>query len=561
MHTKYTPALVLLTLFAIITSTLLVFSKIYYWRVIDFFTLPFFETPDLEMTRYLEVMRSHSLDLLIDVFGYDINAPFIAMFVVVFILCVIYAIAHRKNRAAYVPLICCFVSGMVFATIGPGVTVDRIARAIFEENDYTDPDVNYLDLLRSGKYSELDNYLKNNEKRFSANDIGEYQYIDEYEAFKNATEDDLVYFEKWLNQSADKKFPLIARGNLYEQLGWDARGGKFSRETTTGQFIKMKEYFARAVTDHSAVLEITNRSLISYASLINMASAYDFETDMETLFNQGLNEFPASYYLARKYMHKLQPKWGGSYRKIRSVAMRMREQAVDNPMLISLGNYELKYRARQLRKDIDETDKMRLKRSALFYGVTTIPVLNLATYYDGKNDTKNAITTLSQGLKFHPDDAELLTERAHYYALNDDFSSAIRDIAGLSPDVIYNAWISDRVADTYGKLQQPEKSVPFYKRAIKLDPKQSYPYNRLYWLSYKKVIGHEEVLPYMKKWTEIEPESSDAWISYASTLKKSSPAASIPAYKKFIKYANRNSSIDMNAVRHSKKFIKDFESR
>lgn len=586
MFTKYTPALVLLTLFAVIVSTLLVLSKIYYWQVIDFFTLPFYEIPDLEhinssfslatmysvtmqylnimysvLMQYLDLVKSQVLNTFIDVFGYDINAPFLVVFAVIVILCVIYALAHNRNRAAYLPLLFCLISGVIFILVEPEVTVEQVGRTIYTTYNYTDAEINYLDLLRSEKYAELDKYLDIVEKNFTSRVIGEYQYADEYKIFEDATENDLVYFDRWLKQSVNGKIVLIARGNLYEQLGWDARGRKFSRETSEDEFTNMKFYFSKAVEDHTTALDFDKKSLLSYVSLLSMAAAYDFGTDKETLFNQGVNEFPSSYYLASMYMHKLQPKWGGSYRMIRSVAMRMRNKAVDNPMLISLGNAELTYRARELRHEKDDRQYIRLKKFAMFYGVTVPKVLDLTLYYDNKNDTKNALFILMQGLRFHPDDVELLANRAHYYVINDNIFSATTDIEKVTPDKINNAWICYIAAEVYDKLQQPEKSIPFYLRSIKLEPRSEYAYNRLYWLSYKKVMTYKEALPYIKKWTEMDPDSSDAWISYATTLKEIDPVSSIPAYKEFIKYANRESSIDMTAVRYVEKLIKSLESR
>ena len=583
MHTKYTPTIFILIIISVIACTLLVFSRIYYWQVIDFFALPFFETSDLDYINvpyygYIEVsltfehmysvvmqhlnsLRSQVLDIFINVFSYDINAPFIALVAVVFTSCFFYVLVDYKNKAAYLPLLICLSSSVIFTSVTPQVTIEQVANAMVTENDYQDPEVNYYDLLKNGEYSELDEHFKDVEKNFSTNAIGEYQYIDEYMIFKDAMESDLIYFDEWLKKTSNKKVVLISRGLLYENLGWEARGREFSSTTSDEQFSEMRKYFSKGVKDHYAVLDISSKSLLSYASLLTMASTYDFDEDKEVLFKLGITEFPSSFYLANKYMHKLQPKWGGSFRQIRSVAVHMREQSVNNPMLISLGKHELTYRARQLKGDLDDSEMMRLKRFAMFYGATDNEALNLALYYDGRNDSKNAINTLSQGLKFKPGNAKLLVNRAKLYILNDNVTSATDDMDNIVPADINDAWISDTAATVYDKLLQPRKTIPFYIRSIELDPRSEYPYNRLYWLSHKKFIGYKEVLPYMKKWTEMDPVSSDAWISYAATLKEIDPLSSIPAYRKFIKYANKANSIDMTAVKYAEKLIKKLESK
>lgn len=579
MHTKFTLSNIALLFITASVCVLLVLSKIYYWQTIDIFALPFNDGEDLEsllqqsdieliasagyfeFIMYLDTVKSHLLDTIISLFGFEINALFIALFGMISVLCLIYLFIRRNNRVAYVPLLCCCLSGILFVSIQPEISIKQVGQALSTENDYKDPEINYLDLLREEKYTELDSHLKTAETAFENNDVLEYQYIDTYEAFQSADETDLIYFNRWLENVTDSTNALIARGIVYENLGWVARGGNFASETSEHEFALMREYFSKAVKDHNKVLEEGNKSLLSYASLTNMAAAYDFGTKKEVLFERGLDAFPESHYLPSHYMHKLQPKWGGSYKQIRNLAIRMRERAKNNPMLITLGGAELRYRANQLNKENEDEEALVYDRFSIFYGADVQGAINLAVAYDKKNDSDSALTALSHTLQFHPGNARLLANRAYYNALAGNEASAIHDIENVDIDKINESWDSDRIADAHAELQQKHKAIPYYIKSINLNPKAEYAYNRLYWLSYKKVMSYEDALPHMKQWTEEDPYSSDAWIAYAGILKEIDEKSSIPAYRKYLEYANRGNSIDMNAIKYVEKVIKKVESQ
>jgi len=575
MYTRFTITNVLLALIAAIVGSLLVICKSHYWETIDAFALPFYNAPEYSsiersspfttlysvIIQYIDSAKSYILDTIITNFGYDISAPFIYIFGVIFVISITYLLLKYKNTCAYIPLIVLIIFGSLFASIKPGVTIEQVGQAISAEHSSAHTDINYVALLRNEEYSELDVHLKKMDENFKSNDIGEYAYIEQFKIFETASEEDLAYFNSWLDTTDEKKYALLARGVVYFELGWYARGGKLAKDTPEKQFMTMKEYFRKSTEDMNAVLDIDNKSIFSHLCLISMAAASNLDYSKEEYFNRGIKEFPASHVLASQYMNKLQPKWGGTYQLMRTIAKRMREQAVNNPMLITLGNKELQYRAEKLELNESDAVHRKLTRFSMLYGTTVQEVVNESLHYDSKNDNKNALNVLSYGLKLFPDNSRLLLHRAYHYTIDDNLEFATMDIGNIIPDDIVNAWESDRAALVYTQLHQPEKAIPFYARSIELDPKNDHSYNRLYWLSYKKFVEYKEVLPYMKQWTEVYPESSDAWISYASTLENINENSSVPAYKQFLKYADRNSSIDMNAIVHVEKLINTIEAK
>lgn len=120
MYTKFTLTNATLIFIAVIISLLFVTSKIYYWYAVDFFALPFYFIPDSSelinsyglvaisygLVAIVDVLKANLLETVIAAYDYDISIIFIAVFLITFFICVCYALVRRKNKIAYVPLVC-----------------------------------------------------------------------------------------------------------------------------------------------------------------------------------------------------------------------------------------------------------------------------------------------------------------------------------------------------------------------------------------------------------------------------------------------------------------------
>ena len=578
MESKFTLSNVTLTILAIIIITILISTKLFYWEVIDLFALPFSEVLSFhgvenlsghklwiyilytELVQFINAAKSGLLDASITSFGYSIYKPFLLLFGAIFLLCAFYGISKRQNKISIIPMLVCLFGGITYVLLEPVISLESVGQAIVKANDYKDPDIDATYLLKDEKYDELNTRLQTAQQLFENNTIGEYQYADGYEPFKSLVYEDQVYLDRWLISSSDKQYAHIARGLFYEKQGWLSNGSKYYKDTLGVQHKLMDDYFSKAVEEHKAALAINKKSLLSYASLARMRAAYVYVMDRENIFNTAIREFPASHYIPAQYMVHLQPNWGGSDQQMIQLAKRMRAQSVNNPLLIALTAHVLNHSADSLDDFKEKKKRVRLQRFAMFYGPSVRQVIELTLHYDSTNDNKNGIEALSQGLRFYPDNNRLLLRRASHYASDDKVELALADLKNIAPDDLKNSWDCSIIADTYIKLEQPDKGIPYLIRSIGISTVDEYSFNRLYWLAYKGIMSKKKVLQYMKQWTDTHPTSSDAWIAYGDTLKTIDPVLSIHAYKKFIEFANRGNSNDMYAIQYAETYIKTIES-
>ena len=185
MYTRLTITNVLLALIAAIAGSLLVICKSHYWEMIDALALPFNNSPEYSsiersspfttlysvIIQYIDSAKSYILDTIITKFGYDISAPFIYIFGVIFVISITYLLLKYKNTCAYIPLIVLIIFGSLFASIKPGVTIEQAGQAISAEHNSAHTDINYVALLRNEEYSELDVHLKKMDENFKSNKL------------------------------------------------------------------------------------------------------------------------------------------------------------------------------------------------------------------------------------------------------------------------------------------------------------------------------------------------------------------------------------------------------
>ncbi|WP_198144040.1 DUF4124 domain-containing protein [Gilvimarinus agarilyticus] len=162
-----------------------------------------------------------------------------------------------------------------------------------------------------------------------------------YYAFRDLVGDDIdAVFEQWLAHSPKAYQAYLARAVYRGDLGWQARGGGWSRDLTQYQVREMKRYFAKAQEDISQALALNPEALVGYYLQINMAMpGRDMPSAQEALARA--NEYYPNNYLARRYyLNLLNPKWGGSGAEIRAFLAESEFDANANPKLLQLQGFE-----------------------------------------------------------------------------------------------------------------------------------------------------------------------------------------------------------------------------
>jgi hypothetical protein len=127
-------------------------------------------------------------------------------------------------------------------------------------------------------------------------------------------------------------------------------------------------YFQKAYDDIEVALSIDQNLLPAYMVLIGICNATaDKEGEEETIRN-ALQLFPESFLVRSQYMHALQPRWGGSYRKMEYFAREAERYSDVNAHLPFLYGYIYCDQAKIFASKKQYKEAVKLCTKAMAYG-------------------------------------------------------------------------------------------------------------------------------------------------------------------------------------------------
>lgn len=206
----------------------------------------------------------------------------------------------------------------------PLATVDRLAiRALLTDRRFPE-----LDALLSA-------YADSAWRDFRL----EYRALDAFNAFDVADPRLTPFLDEFVTAVAESPAPYLARATHRIELGWQARGARYARETTPQQFQRMGDYLARAVSDIAATDSIAPCSFMSFYLRMRITQAAGAVAASETTLVRGLDVYPYSFLLRLKHMYNLAPRWGGSYAEMVRLASAADSLLGINPKLQALKGF------------------------------------------------------------------------------------------------------------------------------------------------------------------------------------------------------------------------------
>lgn len=574
MKWNLTPLSVLFVLFTFILGLIFLLVKIYYWEFIDILVYPSTSFSDFAiepnqysnfqiakhlLISYLDYIKHPIIDFLIEYTGYNIFITITALFGVITCSSLLFFYTNKHNYVALLPVTICCIFIVLAITIDTPVmkwTVDD-AFLKYKYEDITG--LNHVELLRNEKYRELDEAFHDLEIKYLTGRITEPEYEFENDKIYYIKEEDHAYLNRWIASSTFPEIPLSIRGGIYERLGWSARGNKYAKDTSDEQFEKMREYFDKAISDHKASLKKNSKMIFSYISLFNISMASN-KLNAEEIYTKAKSEFTASYLLDYGYIKVFEPKWGGSFYKMKRFSKERRKYAFNQPKLIALGGYEAIYRANNFWNVNDYDNAIKWFNRALLYAPKKTLFKKINDLYKLKKDYTNAIRSLNIGLEFFPDDTLLLALRAMNNVHAKDMTSAIKDADAASKHSIDEYWLLANLGWVYESAGNNKKAVDLYKQSLYLNPDYVYALKRLFYLSYLKAMSYEDVLPYMKHWISIEPKNPEAWVSYADTIEDLEPKKSIVGYEKYLLLVDHENKINLERIKSVKAVLNSIKN-
>jgi tetratricopeptide (TPR) repeat protein len=374
------------------------------------------------------------------------------------------------------------------------------------------------DLLRRGEFAALEKRLDAVQRDYES---GRRPESDVFVAFHPLQRPDAqADLERWVAARPRSWAAVAARGLRLTDAGARARGGKFISETSPMQIAQMEDDFHLALPDLRTAIQARPRFLPAYARLIDIARMDGDDEMARAVFREALKRDPTTLYVRETYLQSLEPRWGGSYAEMESVAREAQAHVSESPRLRSLLGYPVAERAydRMLAKDwAGAADGLS---QALSFGRGVGWLEERARVYQKLGRCQDAITDLDEVLGYEPDAAEALVQRASCSRDLGQRDAAMRDYARaaeLAPD---SSWVVRSYAQALFRAIRFKESAAVYELYLASHPRDPDALEELAVLYRQSLRNPGRARDLLARVVEIEPRRASAWREYGDALRE-----------------------------------------
>ncbi|HEY2676216.1 MAG TPA: DUF4034 domain-containing protein [Steroidobacteraceae bacterium] len=197
-------------------------------------------------------------------------------------------------------------------------------------------DCEQLTWLKSGDFKALEGYFSGLQQSYEAGQIPDEKL---YQGFRTLYQDDVAnayYFDEWIEAQPYSYAAHLARGAYYYRMAWSARGEAFIQNTKPEQIYAMRSYLAKAREDLMDSFKMTAKPYLSALYMLNVDMLDGGADGRRHWLDLGTSIDPNNQLLRRRYMFSLQPKWGGSFAKMRAFIDECIKAKVSESMVAEL---------------------------------------------------------------------------------------------------------------------------------------------------------------------------------------------------------------------------------
>jgi TPR repeat protein len=344
-----------------------------------------------------------------------------------------------------------------------------------------------IDLFINKDFQELNILLEGYQNSFESDFHNEYKINEAFKSFSLSSHSLEKIFDEWVKAFPDTFPPYLARAEYFHSLGWKSRGSKWAKDTMRNQFDEMSNYFSQAVDDINTALELNPKLFSAYKLLISTATATG-ESEANKLFiEKALEISPYSFILRFVYMSDLEPRWGGSYRKMKQFAEEAQKYTNVNPKLRILQGLVYCDQGRMEAYNKRYKEAVKLYTKALSFGDFWYFFKERATiYYYYLHQYDKALADINSSISIRPILLDSYLLRAKIYAQLGNLDAAIKDIQTAQKIDPENSEIQDcknvitqnieNIGYDYYKTQDYVQAHKYLDMAINYNPSSAYSY-------------------------------------------------------------------------------------
>ena len=274
--------------------------------------------------------------------------------------------------------------------------------------------------LRDRKFQALDAKLNSYQQSFEANILEEANLAVAFDAFAFADPALGPILDDWVKLEPMSYPAHLARAKYRAELGWQARGNRYANETSEQQMNEMVSRLSEAAAEAVTAIKLNSKSSIAYALLLDVAKAEGDDKSLDHVYSVGIASVPLSYSIRVSAMEALEPRWGGSYAMMTSLANDAQKSVSKNPRLASLKGFADVDRGNVAWSAGDQKGAIRLFDQALDEGGDfALGYSARGNFYVGIRQDNQALDDLNRANLIRPQNPETIAYIAYaYYGLD-----------------------------------------------------------------------------------------------------------------------------------------------
>jgi hypothetical protein len=328
-------------------------------------------------------------------------------------------------------------------------------------------------LIQDGKSAELDRRLAAVLQAQQADPAGgQFDRIYK-EAFRSRSFDIRPTLDAWKRYSPDSAFALAASGFDYVSMAWDARGGKWMKDTPDDAVSAMDNLLRQADSDLRRAITLNPKLGPAYAGLMNAGALSYGHRYVDAAFKEALIAVPDDFEIYNMAMWTREPNWGGSIKAMDQLAAVAQQHAKANPMMRIMLSSRPFYQAWNC--DCTHEAEMAAYPQAadeLILSTDLIRIGNLAADY---RDQTMTLIYASEALRFTPDDEKVRVNRAYALMDYDEAAWAATDMTQLLVRAPKNGYALDARAHAYEGLEDYVNAEKDLRALIAMNPRDPRP--------------------------------------------------------------------------------------
>lgn len=184
-------------------------------------------------------------------------------------------------------------------------------------------------LIEERNYPELERLLGGYQQAFEADPNLAPRLENAYRAFGKVPPEAEQVLNEWAAKYRTSYAAAAARGCFFHFRGLEARGNQYIRDTPEENIRAMQAYLDRARTELERSLALTQKPYLSRLALMSIARTLGERRVERAQYLEAVKLAPQSVELRLAHMTSLEPRWGGSLRRMEAHLAESRSQLLD----------------------------------------------------------------------------------------------------------------------------------------------------------------------------------------------------------------------------------------